>query len=99
MDREEGELRGPKATLDKKAKQKLERACEVYGWITILPRYQDGTDMSREDFRDDIRWYLDITLQNTPLECDGCSDPFTVEHECLCNRRGLVNLPHNLLNK
>ena len=40
-------MRALKATLDKKTKRKLERACEDNGWLTFLPRSQDGTDISR----------------------------------------------------
>ena len=80
VDMEERELWYLKATEGKKAKRNLEWACKGGGWLTVLPRPQDGNDLSREEFRDDLRWRLDLSLQNTPLACDGCSNPFTMEH-------------------
>ena len=56
MDRKEEELRSLKATVFNKDKWNLERACESGGWITLLPISQDGTDIFKEDFRDDLRW-------------------------------------------
>ena len=85
--------------MGEKSKQKLERACEGGGWLTLLPISQYGTDISREEFRDALQWILDITLQDPLMACNGCSDPFTVDHTCCYKRGGLVVLQNNLLNK
>ena len=44
-------------------------------------------------------WSLDLHLNNPHLKCDGCSDPFMVEHACHCKRGGLLGLQNNILNK
>ena len=54
------------ATVGKNTKRNLERACESGGCITVFPRSQYGTDLSREEFRDYLRWSLAITLHNLP---------------------------------
>ena len=55
-----------KENLVKKDIWKLERACEGGRWLTVLTSYQDGTDPSREEFRNSLRYPLDITPHNTP---------------------------------
>ena len=97
LDREERALRVLKETLGNKTKRKLERACDGGGWITVLPRSQDGTDLSREEFRDALWCSLDPPPQNTPITCDGCRNLFTVDHTCHCKIGGIVGLRHNLL--
>ena len=57
-----GELRDLKATIGKNPKRNLERACEGVGLLTVLTRSQGRTDISREEFRDTLRWRLDIPL-------------------------------------
>ena len=63
---EEEDMRDLKATVGNKANRKLERTCEGSGWITDLPRYQDETDISREEFREALKWRPDIYLQPPP---------------------------------
>ena len=48
-------MRDMKATVINKSKWILEWAIEGGGWITVLSRSQDGTDISRENFRDALR--------------------------------------------
>ena len=59
VDRQKGELRAPHKILGKKAKYKLEWAYKGSGRLTVLPRSQYGTDISMEEFRDDLWWCLD----------------------------------------
>ena len=63
----EGGLKTLYETVVNKAKRKLQRAYDGGGWITVLPIYQDGTEISREDLRYSLRHHLDITLQEHPL--------------------------------
>ena len=80
MYREEGWLKDLKETVGKNAKCNLGRSYEGDGWLTVLPRSQDGTDLSREEFRDALWCNLDLILQDTSLACNSYSNPFTVEH-------------------
>ena len=47
VDREEEDLKAPKATVGRRSKHNMEWSCEGSGWITILNRSQYGTDLSR----------------------------------------------------
>ena len=66
MDGEEGGLRNLKANVGKKAKRKLEHACKGGGWLTVLASSEDGTGVSRKDFRDALIWCLGLYLRNIP---------------------------------
>ena len=44
----EGNLGSLKETVGKKEKRNLEQAYEGTGCLSVLPRYQYGTDLSRE---------------------------------------------------
>ena len=47
VDIEEGGLIAPKETVGKNSRKNLELDCKGCGWITVLPRSQDGTDLYR----------------------------------------------------
>ena len=66
----------------------------------ILSISKYGTDLSREEFRYALRWLLDLPLQDPPLTCDVCSDPFTVNQMCCFKRGGgILGLRDNIMNK
>ena len=66
VDREGGELRDLNTNSGKNSKRILEWDCDGDGWLTVLPSSQDGTDISREEFRDSFRWRLYLPLHNNP---------------------------------
>ena len=51
----------------------MERAYEDCGWITVLPRSQYGTDISREYFRDALIWCIDLPLLQIHPHIPPCS--------------------------
>ena len=78
-----------KSTVGKKYTWNMEQTCKRNEWLTNLPITHDGTDLSREEFRDA---YVDTFIYSSkihPLTCDGCSDPFTMDHEFGFKKRGL----------
>ena len=79
--REEVELRTLKETVGNKAKRKLEFSQGGSGWLTVLTSSQDGTDISKEEFRDTLRVVPQSTPSRTPpLPCGCCRYPLTVEY-------------------
>ena len=64
----------------------MERASDGCGCLAVLPRSQDGDDLSREEFRDNLRWRFDLPLHNLPLTCNGCNNLVAVYHVFRCNR-------------
>ena len=59
-------MRDLKENTVNKAKRNLERACKGGGYFNILTSSQDVTDLSRGEFRNNLRWSLDLPLQNPP---------------------------------
>ena len=62
-----------------------------------MPSFMDDTELSAEEFRDNIRWRLGLTLLRLPTDCDGCGVPISTEHACQCKIGGLITLRHNIL--
>jgi len=73
----------------------LERAWSTGSWLTTMPNIHNGTILSRDEFRDSLRWRLTSPLLSFPSRCDGCDARFTVSHALCCKRGGLVTLRHN----
>ena len=57
-----------KANTENKSNKNLEQARKVGGWLIIIPRSQDGTDLSREEFRYALWWCLDTPKVNKKLD-------------------------------
>ena len=55
MNSKEGDLRDQKATVGKKANRNMEWVYEGGGWLTVFTSSKDGNDLSREEFRYDLR--------------------------------------------
>ena len=83
--------------LDKMSPSKarrIERAKETGGWLSILPNSLNGTTLERDEFRDSLRIRYGLAPLNLPMHCDGCGDPFTVQHAMTCKKGGLVMRRH-----
>ena len=88
VDSEKGELEALRDTVSRRTKRKLDRACDVGGWLMVFASFQDVMDLSREEFRDILKWRLSLPILEPPLICNGCGAAFTVEYACLCNGGG-----------
>ena len=66
-------------------------------WLTVIPNRLDGTILSAEEFRDNLRLRYNSKPTDMPDLCDGCGAKLTVEHahalQCKCG--GLVHCGHN----
>ena len=99
MDREDRELRYLKKTTVQKGKRKMEQEYEGGGWPTILPRFQDGTKLSRTESRYSLQWSFIYYCTIYP-SCYRYCDPFTAEKEFRCKKGGgVVSFRNNILKK
>jgi len=73
----------------------MTRAKETGAWLTATPNLLNGTDLSADEFRDNLRMRLGLTPISLPQQCIGCGDPFTVKHAMTCKKGGLVTQCHN----
>ena len=62
-----------------------------------MPIFTDDTELSAQEFRDNIRWRLSFTPRRLPTDCDGCRAPFSAKHACQCNIGELINFRQNIL--
>jgi len=63
-------------------KRRLERSCETGAWLTIVPSSLNGSILSAEEFRDNVRLRYNPKPLHMPdlCLCDGCVVNMTVEH-------------------
>ncbi len=73
---------------------RLARAKIGGSWLTVIPKAINGTILSAEEFRDNLRLRYGFTPDFLPKTCDGCNKAFTVTHALNCRKGGLVNLRH-----
>jgi hypothetical protein len=77
------------------ASRRMRRSKETGAWLTLTPNTLNGTELSEEEFRDNLRLRFGLQPLSLPEECDGCSKKFSVDHALSCKRGGLVTLRHN----
>ena len=75
--------------------RRLKRSKQTGAWLTALPHNLNGTVLSAEEFRDNLRLRCGLEPQHLPARCDGCSDRFTVEHALQCRKGGLILQRHD----
>ena len=59
-------------------------------WLSDVPHRLNGTELSREEFRDHLRLRYGLMPQDIPATCDGCGKKFSIEHALSCPKGGLV---------
>ena len=69
---------------------RLHRATSNGSWISAVPHRLNGTELSREEFRDNLRLRYGLMPQDMPGTCDGCGKRLSIEHALSCPKGGLV---------
>jgi hypothetical protein len=64
-------------------------------WLSVFPNRLNGTDLSADEWRDNIC----LRYSHSPLDmsaaCDGHRAKITVEHALSCKMGGLVKIRHD----
>ena len=47
-------------------------------WLSAIPHYLNGTNLSREEFRDNLRLRYALMPQDIHATCDGCDNKFSI---------------------
>ena len=76
-------------------KWRLLRAKSAGIWLSCIPSRLNGTELSAEEFRDNLRLRYNLKPLFMPEKCDGCGAPMTVEHALSCKVGGLVHICHD----
>ena len=54
----------------------LHRATRNGAWLSVVPHRLNGTELSREEFRDNLCLRYGLMPQDIPATCDGCGKKF-----------------------
>jgi len=74
--------------------RRIGRAAETGAWLTAMPDSLNGTDLTREGFRDSLRLRHGLLPSHLPDRCDACKARFTVGHALTCTHGGLILQRH-----
>ena len=80
---------------DCQEKYRLHRATRNGAWLSAVPHRLNGTELSWEEFRDNLRFRYGLMPQDIPATCDGCGKKFSIEHALSCPKGGLVLARHD----
>ena len=64
-------------------------------WLSAVPHRLNGTELSREEFRDNPRLRYGLMPQDIPTTCDGYGKKFLIKHALSCPKGGLVLSLHD----
>ena len=78
-----------------KVKKRLARVTECGSWIQVAPDRFDGTELSRDEWHDNLTIRYGMRPKGLPQRCDGCNAGFNVEHGLSCKKGGLVGIRHD----
>jgi hypothetical protein len=70
------------------------RNCEAGAWLSVFPNRLNGTGLSADEWRDNVRLRYNHSPLDMPATCDGCGAKMSVEHELSCKVGGLVHIRH-----
>ena len=57
-------------------------------WLTVVPSRLNGSGISAEEWRDNVRLRYNLQPIDMPDRCDGCNCQLTVEHALSCKKGG-----------
>ena len=69
--------------------------CAAGAWLSVFPNWLNGTGLSADEGRDNIRLQYNHSPLDIPNACDGCGANMTIEHPLPCKTGGLVHIRHN----
>ena len=69
---------------------RLYRAIRNGSWIRAVPHRLNDTELSWEEFWDNLRLSYGLIPQDIPATCDSCGNNLSIEHALSCPKCGLV---------
>ncbi len=92
---EEAHLDGLKVSGGRRMAKHLDWMGKTGAWLSAIPNCFDGTELSREKFQDKLAIRYGLRPRGLPEHCNGCNEPFLVEHGLSCKRGGFVGQRHD----
>jgi hypothetical protein len=65
-------------------KRAIRRSKENDAWLTTYPSYKNGTELSSDEFLDNLRLRFSLPPLNLPSHCDRCGQRLCVNHALQC---------------
>ena len=78
---------------------RLHRATRNGEWLSAVPHRLNGTDLSWEEFQDNLRLRYVLMPQVIPETCDSCGKKFSIEHALSFPKGGIVLARHDDASK
>ena len=76
-------------------RNRLHRTTMNGALLSAVPHRLNNTELSREEFRDNICLRSWLMPQDIPATCDGCGKKFSIENALSCSKGGLVLGQHD----
>jgi hypothetical protein len=95
LKREEENLKGLKSSGGRKVAKRLGQMGKTGTWLSVIPNCFDRTELLQEEFQDNLTICYGLCPRGLPKRCDGCREPFTVEHGLSCKKGGFVGQRHD----
>ncbi len=92
---EEENLEGLKSSGGRKVVKRLGRMGKTGAWLSVIPNRFDEMELSQEKFQDNLTIRYGLRPRGLPERCDGCREPFTVEHGLSCKKGVFVGQQHD----
>ena len=75
--------------------KRLHRATRNGAWLSAVPHRLNCTELSQEEFRDNLCLRYGLMHQDINATCDGCGKKFSIEHALSCPKGGLLLARHD----
>ena len=90
-----GELARRKELAGGQERNRLCRATSNGAWLSAVPHRLNGTELYREEFRDNLGLRYGLMPQDIPATCDDCGEKFSIKHAISYPKGGLVLGQHH----
>ena len=75
-------------------RNRLHRETRNGAWLSAVTHRLNGTELSQEEFRDNICLRYGLMPQDIPATCDGCGKKFSIDHALSFPKGGLFLSRH-----
>ena len=85
-----GEISRQKELAGGQERNRLHRETRNGACLSDLPHPLNCTELSQEEFQDNLRLRYGLMPQDIPATCNGCGKKLLIEHALSCPKGGLV---------